>query len=59
LNFDDGKKFSYSNIEITFCQSLLKKKRRNLKLKKEVSSQDSLNVNEEENREEQLTRRKF
>ena len=57
--FDDGKKeFSYSNIEVIFLSELVKEEAEKFEetKKKEVSSQDSLNVNEEENGEEQLTK---
>lgn len=51
--FDDGKKeLSYSNIEVTFLSELVKEEAK----KKEVSSQDSLNVNEEENSEKEEIR---
>ncbi|WCM43298.1 hypothetical protein MG290_06460 [Flavobacterium sp. CBA20B-1] len=56
--FDDGKKeFSYTEPNIIPLSELIKKEVEDIEeaKKKEVSSQDSLNVNEEENKEEQLT----
>jgi len=55
--FDDGKKeFSYSINKVTFLSELVKEEAEKLEeaKKKEVSSQHSLSVNEEENKEEQL-----
>lgn len=57
--FDDGKKeFTYSDPEITYLTDLIKKETEEIEeaKKKEVSSQDSLSVNEEENKEENLTK---
>lgn len=58
--FDDGRKeISYPNKEVTFLSELIKEEMEKLELakKKEVSSQDSLSINGEENKEEkQLTK---
>ncbi|AJA69760.1 hypothetical protein MYRA21_2648 [Myroides sp. A21] len=54
--FDDGiKEFSYSNIEVTFLSKFVREEAEKLEedKKKEVSSQDSLSVNEEENSEKE------
>lgn len=57
---DDGKnEFSYSNIEVTLLSELIKEEAGKLEgvKKKEISSQDSLIVNEDESKEEeQLTK---